>query len=102
MDDLHAREDKDPLRIALLDTAGKAQQEIADLPDRSLAVAAAKLVVAQMAELRGDIENRQPGGHWTQEALTAEAALKAIEWFGLKELYDACIPEDFGRAEERA
>ena len=67
--------------------AEKAQQDIADLPDRSLAVAAAKLVIAQIGE-QHDIE-RGPDGHWTQEGLTGEATLKAIEWFHLKELHDS-------------
>ena len=86
INDLDAEEDEDPVRIALLAVSEKAQQDIADLPDRSLAVAAAKLVIAQIGKRH---EYREPGGHWTQEVLTGEAFLKAIEWFGLKELHDS-------------
>ena len=50
-----------------------------------------------MASIRPDIRarNDQDGG-WCDVQLHAEAALKGIEWFGLRELYDAYLPENFG------
>ncbi len=92
--DLDAYEDDDPLYIALFARAKDAENAISVMADDSLAVAAAKLAVARMGELRQDINERDYEGGWTQDSLCAQAALKAIEWFGLKDLYDAYAPEE--------
>ena len=55
-----------------------------------------------MPHVRGDLMLRSVNGGWHCSQQAAQAALKAIEWFGLKELYDAYIPEDFGREEADA
>jgi hypothetical protein len=91
IEDLDAAQDEDPVRVALMAVAHTAEQEIADLPAESLAVAAAKLVIAKIAELRDDLIDQADGG-WNCDQQAAQAALKAIEWFGLKELYDAYYP----------
>jgi len=82
MNDLNAIEDDDPLHIALLAKAEAAEEEIAALPAMSLAVAAAKVVISAMAELRSDLMIRNANGGWSCPQQTAQAALKAIEWFG--------------------
>jgi hypothetical protein len=83
---LDAQEDEDPVRVALNAVAETAEKEIADLPADSLAVAAAKLIVARLYDFQ---EPDSSEDSWTDEGLLAQSALKAIEWFGLKDLLDA-------------
>jgi hypothetical protein len=74
--------------------ATAAEDEIADMQADSLAVAAAKLVFAQFCDMRHDLTVRNSNGGWHCDQQTAQAALKAIEWFGLKDLYDAYYPDE--------
>jgi hypothetical protein len=85
---LDAQEDEDPVRVALMAVAEAAENEIADMPADSLAVAAAKLVLSEMAELRHDLTQRGENGGWHRAQQATQAALKAIEWFGLRDLYE--------------
>jgi hypothetical protein len=77
------------LRVSLQEVGRAAEDEIASMPAGSLAVAAAKLVVAGMAEARSDWTHRNANGKQRCNQRAAQATFKAIEWFGLEELYNA-------------
>jgi hypothetical protein len=91
-------DDEHPLHIALFAESSGIENEIADMPADSLAVAAAKLILAQIHRLGDGLTERSANGGWHCEQQTAQAALKAIEWFGLKDLYDAYYPGEEGDA----